>query len=198
MHIPKTAGSSIEDFLGSLGWRTEDLDRSNPNLESSPNWLRKVSPQHWHAPTLRANLRLDRFDLIFAVVRHPIDRFKSEFAFQNPELSAKPISEKDIEDWWHEVSHQLHKDPSFADNHFRPQVDFLLPKMRIYQFESDLQKLQSDLMSFSGKGSDDFASTGLQHVNRSLLSSRAIPVSKLLRRKLRWYYRADFRTFGYR
>jgi hypothetical protein len=76
VHIPKTAGVTIETLLGN----------------SAASWLggamqingHEICPQHVTAATLRAHLGNQVFDSYFrfAVVRNPYDRMFSEFHWQ--------------------------------------------------------------------------------------------------------------------
>ena len=81
IHVPKTGGTSIEKLFHLSGWRTAYLDL---NLKGkSFNHLRICSPQHMHAEMLQQQLLIHKFSGIFMTVRHPYDRFRSEYAYIN-------------------------------------------------------------------------------------------------------------------
>ena len=194
VHVPKTAGSAIEDHFTELGWTVDYLDRSNPSHCDSLNSCRRVSPQHMHNQLLKETFDLSRFDLIFTVIRNPIERLKSEFAWRNRDLLGGEVTYKLVENWWLHHKKAFRKDPFHLDNHFRPQTDFILPMAKVFRFETDLDSVASLAL---GLGSSDRIEgdqlRSLRRVNMSWSRSQDIPISSRLSRDLTRFYKDDFR-----
>lgn len=194
IHIPKTAGSSIEDYFAEQGWSVDYLDRSNPTHFDSLNYCRRVSPQHMHNRLLRETFNLEGFDLIFTVIRNPIERFKSEFAWRNPSGSTEEVDEKQVENWWSHHKRLFRKDQYHFDNHLRPQTDFILPEARVFRFESDLDSVASLALGLGPANRLRGARQNpLPRVGKSWNSSQSIPISSRLSRDLSRFYKEDFK-----
>ena len=80
-HIPKCAGSSIEDYFSTFPQCSIlFLDREF-YTSSLRNWT-KSSPQHISGNVIERLFDNSFFSDYFAIIREPIDRFKSTFNFQ--------------------------------------------------------------------------------------------------------------------
>lgn len=196
VHIPKTGGSSIETYFASCGWGVDYIDRSNPDLFESPNFYRRVSPQHMHARLLSETFELSRFDLIFTILRDPLERFRSEFAYRNPGIAHSEVSEKHVEDWWFSQKFELTRNPSHLDNHLRSQKEFLLPNMKIFLFDRDLraaQRLAEGSIENGYEAKLKGSPTPLPHCVKSWNHDSPTPLSRRLQRELSTFYRQDLR-----
>lgn len=118
IHIPKTAGSSIEKLANRLGW-VEYLSIRGKSLDELKHF--KASLQHLDAQQLSTLLNFHEFDLIFTVVRHPFSRLKSEYYWQK----TQKITELPAKHWIDHVFYEYKKNQFCYDNHIRPQIDFI-------------------------------------------------------------------------
>jgi hypothetical protein len=132
IHIPKAAGSSFEKVAGLRSWkkyfsingvRAKELD------------FVKSTPQHFHAELLEMVFRLDKFDAVIAICRHPMQRLKSEYYWQlsTSQTTLSPCA------WLNEVQSLIKQNPYLFDNHLRPQFEFI-PQgidVNIYKLEED-------------------------------------------------------------
>ncbi|HCH1699751.1 TPA: hypothetical protein NKR25_001848 [Vibrio parahaemolyticus] len=135
VHIPKTAGTSIEGIL--KDWTRVSL------LNQSVNQSFKVSPQHMLGCEISGLFNHDFFDFIFSVTRHPLDRIKSEYYGHHGNID-DDLSV--ITKWWEGSLEKYAADPSLYDNHFRPQKDFIVDSSEVEVFDSiNIFKLENGL-----------------------------------------------------
>jgi hypothetical protein len=142
VHIPKTGGTSIEDYLqrrfGSISlsdpnwfYKTSCFFKTNNIIDTAF----KVSPQHLTISDIDI-LNLKKWNFCFSIVRNPLDRIISEFKFQNTlniELTKLGFSH------WLKLTLPLAKRiPTLYDNHIRPQVDFISSNCKIFKYEDGL------------------------------------------------------------
>lgn len=137
VHIPKSAGSSISTLFVNNGWE-EILTIRGYHL-SELSFLRS-SFQHLDAASLRLLINLDKLTDVFTVVRHPFDRFVSEYYWQ----LSQGITQLDPREWTQLVSRELIADKFYCDNHLRPQIDFILPGTRIFKYSQEITQIISE------------------------------------------------------
>lgn len=143
-HIPKTGGSSIEDWMESAFDGIQMLDRDWTRGWKRGGWSSgrpPHSPQHtiWEI----AEPHLPRpADHVFAVVRHPVTRLESEFRFQSHHLRKRQrITRLGFSRWLRIMFCASRIVPSFLDNHFRLQSDFVPEHARMFHFEDGLDRV---------------------------------------------------------
>lgn len=141
-HIPKCGGSSVEAYCKSIGITTAFCDDTYITVPAPQKW-NTSSPQHIDGYSLSRLFPPDFFDVGFAVVRNPVTRFISAFKFQR--MSEHTLSgEPDINAF---IKNDLRKAAGTLgayDNHFLPQVNFLLPNFRyqIFKLEAGLENVK--------------------------------------------------------
>jgi hypothetical protein len=126
VHIPKTAGSSIEEVLQANELPDYFGKRVAPATE--------VSLQHLYLSELEQELDLQDLK-IFTVVRNPFDRIVSTYHHHK--------DKKGYTSWLFEdfVNHALNKENrrTFFDGHLEPQVNYVKSlkgyKCKIFRFE---------------------------------------------------------------
>lgn len=162
----------------------------------TPNYARRCTPQHQHAELLKSNLRLERFELIFTVVRHPVARLRSEYLWRNRKKENIRLDTSAVESWAANAFARFQQDPYIWDNHLRPQAEFLLHNTHVIHFEQGLAKAINQLSSDFELGikSTGTARSGEQETG---LSSSDVPVSERLRSRITTFYRSDFQAFNY-
>ena len=124
IHIPKTAGSSINEWLRNAGYK---LDK----LVSWSGW------DHQHAPK-KIYDTWGSFDYKFAIVRHPLDRFVSALGFRT-------IHQKDADKIASDLIKQYKNDklPAQWGNHLQPQIDFVDDDTQVFKFEEEGHPFQT-------------------------------------------------------
>jgi hypothetical protein len=188
IHVPKTGGSSIEQFFELNGFRREFLD-TGPDF--SFNGYRHCSPQHMHAEHLRMAVRLSRLTYIFMTVRHPMKRLLSEFKTR---VRDDGISTS-LSAWVDDTFREYIADPFIIDNHIRPQSEFWIPGCDVFRQERGfgpdfVERLEQR--------------TGMIFPERNVGHGNAgpdLPVREeeieQVRPAVRQFYQPDFLTFGY-
>jgi Sulfotransferase family len=130
IHIPKCGGSSFEKGMSNRGWR-ELLSIRGMNTKQLK--FMRCSPQHMHAELLNRMIYPELFTHIVALVREPVSRLKSEYAWQK----VQGITNLSPDTWIEHVFAEFAKNPFAYDNHIRPQNEFILDKGLIFRLEED-------------------------------------------------------------
>lgn len=216
-HIPKTAGTAIEQAAGQRGvsWGScrfphkpkRDVCLYPPNFSNWPPYI-----GWWHLPPsvfplLGAN-PYHHQDL-FAVVRHPYDRMVSEFyyicslrvkSWRPDQCERDRLEESDYFNHW--IAHKLRDGKGYAqDNgHFTSQFDFVYGPNQVRYVDYVLS--MEDLEQQFGRLSDAFGlDMQLQEHNalgakkRGTLTTQHLNETTL--RTIQEVYRQDFDKLGY-
>lgn len=183
VHVPKTGGMAISAALQQAG----DM-RFDAALRQGGH---RFQPRHAAADTITSLYDPDWFDFIFLVVRDPVARAVSEYRYQRRKSGLHLARLTGFDTWLARALSRSAKDPSYRDNHFRPQTDFLLPQAQVFRYEDGLSA-PLDALS---------ALTGLDLTARLALRNPSpeppfTPSDRSLDR-LATAYRRDFETFGY-
>jgi hypothetical protein len=142
VHVPKTGGSTIERVFKNSGYVTTYLDgrMGRDNM----NHLRRSTPQHMEAELLRMLFRIDRFDLVFMMVRDPVRRLQSEYLWRTRRREVG-VDGARVEAWAQQNFAKCKVDPHLHDNHIRPQADFYLQEAAVHYFEDGLSAIVEKL-----------------------------------------------------
>lgn len=198
-HVPKCAGTSVEDYLITRFGPLAMLDRRFLSAPPETRWSR-TSPQHIDWQNLQTILPATMIDAVFTVVRHPVARAESAFHFQiGVEHSIPP--ETRFSDWLREQIRMMQADPFVLDAHMRPQTDFAPEEAAVFHMEHGLDALVPWLDALAGN-SDGPRTIG--HSNKRK-SGKATGKDAPARAKLgpedialiEEAYAADFARFGY-
>lgn len=199
-HVPRCAGSSVENYLhgrfGTLGL----LDRGWLQTPAQLHW-NKSSPQHMTVSALDRLLPADLFAARFAVVRHPALRLRSVFLYQRDIEETIP-AEQDFSAWLRKIPGLRQQDPFLFDNHLRPIGDLVPQDARIFKLEQGLQPLLRWIDRLAGSSSPARISHINSHVDRlrSLEKTAYGPPPDISRRDLAFISgmdAPDFERFGY-
>jgi hypothetical protein len=194
IHVPKTGGSAIEKHFVAAGWEMSYHDGRMP--KGYPNYLRRCTPQHMHGALLKEIFRLRRFDAIFAVVRDPVARFRSEYVMRHKqELTT---SAEAVEAWAKERFQKFASNPYVHDNHIRPQAEFLVKHAHVYRLEDGLDAAVADLNARHDLGLPPEVARVRTSERTRGISSGDVEVSASLEARLEQFYADDFRRFGYK
>ena len=209
VHIPKTAGTSVESALTLHGdWRKENRFNCFGQISSRSLLSRNLSSnfmQHLRLHEIQFVLGEEFFDYeIFTVVRNPWTRFLSSYRRKDPdlcsyvrwrcraELENVSLSEYvNIAEW---VRHpHLNSQASFfRSNEPGKTVKDILKRVHVFKFEH-LQLLE-DWLSCRYKKEIKFSRHQV-----AVSPPPLVPKDELflLRKKIHRLYRHDYRLFGY-
>ena len=191
VHVPKTAGTSIERALGmTLKWPTLDrLSLFGP--------YQGMQLQHLTAMEMTKLGFVSQADFTqsykFAFVRNPYTRAASEFFFDKKwNKKTKNLS---FVDFLKFVKDSIAKQKLVA--HYRPQVDFVLDQngRLLVNFLGRFENLLEDWESLQNKLSIN--SEALSHENRGACSNYVEFYSDEAILLVNEIYEDDFRCFGY-
>lgn len=146
-HIPKCAGTSVENYLQARLGKAAFLDRRF--LAGGERWS-KTSPQHIDAESLNRLFPADFFDAAFAVVRHPADRLLSAFYFQR-DVEKKIKRDAVFSNWLVKLQEKLRENQFAFDNHFRQQTELIPSECQIFRLEDGLKKVTEYLDEVLGE-----------------------------------------------
>ena len=205
LHIPKTAGTSIEQALGLYGPWDQENQASGFGLIQSRDLLARVLSsnflQHLTLPELE-QLFPDALEnaAVFTVVRDPWSRLLSSFCNPDPDLAS----------YYHYRTHRQLSELSLADYidiarwlphpHLRPQLNFLRPAgvskpdPRVTVFHQErLGELETWLSHHCAE------TVQLPHHNPSRRTAPDLSEAELqvLEQQVRWLYTDDGHAFGY-
>jgi hypothetical protein len=196
-HIPKCAGSSVEDYLQDRFGQLALLDRKYLSVEPELRWS-NTSPQHLEWAALMRLFPKDFFSDIFTVVRHPLDRAVSAYRFQS-EIERTVSPGTSFADWLQTEAGLWPTAPHRQDNHSRPQVDFIPPvggpDCTVFHLEHGLDALIPYFDSLAGTETSPRA---MGHSLKAGKPKNAAFVPDASDRALvAKIYAADFARFGY-
>lgn len=151
-HVPKCAGSSVEDYLARRFGPLAFLDRRHLAIPEPARWSR-TSPQHADWAAIERLFPPGFLTAAFAVVRHPLDRAVSAYRFQ-AEVEGTVPDGMGFGEWLDAEARARAETPYTSDNHSRPQVDFLPPEntlpCQIFHLEHGLDALIPWLDTLAG------------------------------------------------
>jgi len=189
MHIPKNAGTTIENIGREHGYNWGRFDKNN--LKNIPI---NLNCSYWHIPP--KNLSKDYYNInpSFTVVRNPYDRIISEYNYRSKMIRTKPTKEK------LNLFIKKHLNNEFKENifdcHLIPQVNYINGANidDILYFEN----LSSDFSKLSKKYNLGFELN--QHTNKSSSIPGAVTRKDLNHESIHLiqkFYHGDFKKFGY-
>lgn len=184
IHIPKTGGTSIENWLSNFG----EMQFYQPGF---PTFM-KCTPQHLTVNDINVLFGEDCFDLTFAVVRNPYERLISEYFFRTENQNKKFKRRVNFSDWL-----MLHLNKSKAnkhhfDNHLRPQTDFVDEEMQIFKLEDGLD----DVVKFLKKALKIKSTKKIPQLNKSK-AKKELVWSVEVRNAVNQFYKNDFLQLEY-
>jgi hypothetical protein len=200
IHIPKTAGTSVESALGLHGdWREEDQQNYFGMIRSKDLLKRRFGTNYLqHLSTLEIAKVFDE-DLadywIFTVVRDPWTRFLS--SYRNMDTSLCRLYQYHAESDLHDLTLSQYIDlAEWIDHpHLRPQSKFLegCPhRVHVFRYEQleDLAEVLSNRLA---------KSVSFPHLRRARVDMSPIPDSSkyALQKRVSDLYACDYAQFGY-
>lgn len=145
IHIPKTGGTSIEEWLR----QSCPLSLHNSRIAHGLPCV----PQHFHAELLLYLFDKSFIDHSFAVVRNPYWRLLSEYNYR----MSYPRRRRDMilprpsfRRWVTATLRRFAKDQYVYGNHIRPQCEFVFPDTEVFPLENGLAPLKSRIEEVLG------------------------------------------------
>lgn len=196
-HIPKCAGSSIENYCQSVGINIAFIDRAFIASPAAQPW-NVSSPQHIDGYSLSRLFPIEFFNFGFAVVRDPVSRIVS--AFKHQIIQKKIPEDTNLSEFIKQELNNISGQLGVYDNHFLPQTKFLIPGMsyQIYKLENGLDNVSQFIDSkFQNSELDKKIlhynadrSKGLINPSQALIDDQAMDILKEV-------YKDDFIKLGY-
>lgn len=184
IHIPKTGGTSIENWLRIFG----EMQFYQPGI---PTFM-KCTPQHLTINDFEVLFDKKFFDLVFTIVRNPYKRLQSEYLFRTAEELKGFKKRVNFSDWLMMNLEEAKKNKYHFDNHFRPQTDFINAEMKICKFEDGLEKVVQYLKKELGLKTTKKLST----LNKSK-GKKNLKWSVEALNAVNDYYKNDFQQLNY-
>ncbi len=184
VHIPKTGGTSIEEYLCQFGKRGLFCPKE------PPIWS-KCSPQHMQAEVHERFVPPGLYDYGFAIVRHPYSRALSEYKMRNARRLAQGRPRWTFEQWLNKAVHAYRRDNYHLDNHLRPQNEFLSEGIEVFRYEQGLDRAAQRLAEVL----DIPIPAELPHAMRG--PEVTVPMTRAAMKTLKELYREDFRMLAY-
>lgn len=187
VHIPKTGGTFVEYLFKKNSFHTSFLLRGKDERHLLK--LMHCSPQHLHWSALQNLFDTPRFDYRFALVRHPLERFISEYRMRTKNRVLE------FNAWALRTLDKHAADPYLLDNHLRPQVEFLGDGVEIFRLEDGLGDAWLSQLS-SGLGLPMRMVTH-DRPERSRVARSAIAPSAEVLERIQFVYSEDYQRLGY-
>ena len=187
-HVPRTGGRFITQRFLDNGYRVDTSIGANTIIEGT-------SEMHFHAKLYCKYHRLNNIQK-FAVVRDPIERFRSGILYLFDFLWIKKIKKESLkeESKFFDIINQITE--STSNNWFRPQHEFVSDELNIWKYEdglgenffSWLNEILIEPIEYSGE--TFYPSHECDSVTKIELSNEIIE-------NIRKFYKKDFELFGY-
>lgn len=151
IHIPKTGGTSVEEWMkgfGPLAFHTPV--RKPPSLNCTAQHLRFWDYRQLFPPRF--------FDYAFAIVRNPFRRLESEYRYRwKMKQEGIDTAMPQFPIWLDAQLDAYAKDPFHLDNHMRPQWQFASKNMTVFRFEDGLDQILAQVARDTGLPAPDKA-----------------------------------------
>lgn len=190
-HVPKAAGSSIEDYLARrfdtrltltdmhyfrLGHRLRGRGVISPPTHMTAEDLEEILPAH--------------IDHSFTVVRDPVERTLSQYRFQSNNKNV--LTRLGFATWLQVMRACLRRDARCFDNHLRPQTDFVPDHATIFRLEDGLGRVTVWLDDVTGRTAPEVTPG---HILKA--PDRAVTLSHQDLAAIQDMYAADYARFDY-
>lgn len=186
LHVPKTGGTTIETWLGTLA----PLRFHSIGMPASL----RCTPQHLQMKEFNQLFGPRYFDHVVMTVRNPYDRIASEYRMQAL-LAGKGFwkATPTFSLWLEQALDTRARQPYHLDNHLRPQWEFLGSGVEVLKYESGLPAIVARIAEILGLE----APAELAHVYKTSDSRIEVEWDLVDRLRVQEVYRRDFEQFGY-
>ncbi len=187
VHVPKTGGSSVEDYLARrFGQLWLDEADYHDRRDNKPDIIQSIA--HLSARDLAALLP-PNLVYSFAVVRDPLKRLQSEYRFQRGISTASRL---DFSTWARAMIFAASTDPRIYENHIRPQSQMVPENAEAFRLEDGLDRAIKQVDAHAGAPETPVE---MQH----LLKTESVPIQVYADdvALISMYYSEDYQRFGY-
>lgn len=198
-HIPKAAGTAVEDYLAERFDTLGFLDRAFGRRSVLEGWT--IGPPQHLPEAIREKLLPDRlFDGLFATVRHPALRLRSAFLFARDYENSLPRN-LTFYQWLEDLPRILDMDPGTLKGHLRPMSQMVPEHATVFRIEEGLAPLVKWLDQQAGN-SDGPRTIPIKNRLSEISNSKQKSTStfswtpKMLN-KISKIYAEDYVRFGY-
>ena len=185
-HVPKTGGSSVEDYLIQ---RFGPLSIIDTNKRTNTWGTGLIVPATHLAAIDIAELVPKDLTYSFAVVRDPVTRMMSEYRYQT---NVSRMSRFDFSTWLRIVIAAARVEPRVYENHIRPQADLVPEDAEVFRLEDGFDAMIARLDAVVGDTRPDLA---VGHLNPR--KKESITLSRQDVALIADYYATDYARFGY-
>lgn len=230
IHIPRTGGKYISELIHQNNFdqsfesqivypNTNDLTLDE-NIELEENGYqiygleyKGVSITHLHYPLYNEISDEIKKAEKFAIVRDPYDRFASSLGATclrtengyNWQMVCDDLKDKD---YFFKFMDLMKNYSEYKNNCFRPQVEFVDKKTKIYKFEDGLgenftkwfeENFSIKIRDKNTEGEDliDPNSLTFEHEKKKLQIQDDVKIDPIIKEYVREFYAKDYETFGY-
>ena len=196
VHIPKTAGASINDAFLKSGFSSSWINI--PAVSKIPN-QKPCNPQHFHAELVKKYI-LGSIDLSFSftVIREPLRRLISEYTWHNMDARKYILDfgydSKFFDDFqiWAINQFNLYKKNNYhEDNHLRPQSEFIIEDLDLFQI-TNMHILSKRLFDLGVKKIEKV------NVSNSVEPPKTFEANKNFKEIFFDMYDVDYNVFGFK
>ncbi len=186
-HVPKTGGSSVEEFLvRRFGGPLSLKDKTNREGEKKRGFI--ALSTHFTARDLDDVLPHD-VDHFFAVVRDPFKRMQSQFRFQDGVSKTRNFS---FSTWLRVMFTAARIEPRVYQNHIRPQGELVRMDSEVFKLEDKF----GDMIAWLDKVTGETA-PGVEVGHLLKKKHEPIEIFRQDVKLINKFYKADFERFGY-
>lgn len=185
-HVPKTGGSSVEDYLI---LRFGPLSIIDTNKRTGVQGTGLIIPATHLAAVDVAELLPHDLTYSFAVVRDPLQRMMSEYRYQS---GVSQMSKLGFSPWLSVMLNAAKAEPRIYENHIRPQSDLIPEGAEIFRLEDGFDELIARLDEKTGSQTPDLS---VPHLNTR--PKEPIEISRADVARILEYYGEDYDRFGY-
>ena len=187
-HVPKTGGSSVEDYLTRRFGPLAMVDRHKRRGVRGTGLITAVT--HLSARDLEEMIP-PGIDLCFALVRDPLSRVLSEYRWQT---SASRMSRFPFAVWLRIALSAARREPRVYDNHIRPQSDLVPKSAEVFRLEDGFDAMIARLDAVTGTTTPEIE---VAHLLRRDGVQAPVTVTRADAELVGDFYAADYRRFGY-
>jgi hypothetical protein len=138
-HIPKCAGTTVEASLKNCGYKISFHDSNQ--FEKNQNAWHKSAPQHILENQLKILFDKSFFDYRFAVVRHPLNRFRSAYNYNRYRIGRTVSVARFLSKIEKSLGGKDEYLKATLGHHFFPSVSFLADDIKVYYLEDGIESI---------------------------------------------------------
>lgn len=138
IHVPKTGGTAIFDACLAKNCSVEMFSKQ-------PDPIHKITPQHFHY-NIWKDMVMEPIPKIVGW-RDPWHRTVSEFVWQTRTIDFDKLNQ-----WLKTRMSIVQQDPSWGDNHYRPQTEFFIKNetVHIMPYKKNMEPAKTLIKKFLG------------------------------------------------